>query len=167
MKKFLYAILAASTLFFSSCTKEEDDNKIDISKPVMLQRGYWQMTSYKVQANYYDPEQFPVEQIETLDQCLKDNVWVFTSDTELKIEENFMKCVITDPDVRYLYYDIYGSDTWIKIWSNPDDIDNSIVLNGEIKNISADEFIVKSTTYDEATQITTLHVRGFTKYIPQ
>lgn len=166
MKKFLFAILAVA-LAFSSCTKEEDDNDIDVSKKAMITQGYWQMTSYKVQADYYDPEQFPVEQIETLDQCLKDNVWVFTSDKEMKIEENFMKCVITDPDVKYFFYEVYGNDTWIKIWSNPDDIDNSILYNGEIKTINADNFIIKTTTYNSSNDKTTLHVRGFTKYIPE
>jgi len=152
MKKYILALLSISVLALNSCTKEEDDEDIDVSKSVYLVDGYWKLTSLLVN-NDIDNELSPTnETFDFLDGCIKDNVYEFNSKTSMTIHEERLKCNANNPDKQDYYYSITNNDSYIKIWSNPDNPNESIFLDGTIQTISVTKFIVKKTYWNETTE---------------
>lgn len=152
MKKYLLAIAALALLALGSCTKEEDDADIDVSKSVYLVDGYWRMTSFLVN-NDIDNEFSPTtETFEFLDGCIKDNVYTFNSKSSLTINEDRLKCNVNSPDEQQYYYSITEGDSYIKIWSNPDNPDASIFMDGTIETISVKKFTISKKYWNATTE---------------
>lgn len=144
MKKFLYAILAVSTLAFASCTKEEDEIEIDVSKNGYLTKSYWQVTSVMVNPDFYAEGSFPTEEFTNLPLCFRDDIYEFTTDSKFIIDENHVKCNANNPQQKEYFYNIINSDKGFKVWSNPDDPDASLWFNGEIETFNIDKFTTTS-----------------------
>ncbi len=147
----------------TSCTKEEDDMDIDVSKPVLLADKYWQFYSYKIQWDANDPMQAPVEQFELLDQCQRDNFLIFYEDGTMAEFEHRIKCQLSQPDSTLMWYQVFNEDSRIKIWSNPEDPENSIFLQGRIRSHSIDTISITYDVYMEATEVTRRYVYGYVK----
>lgn len=154
MKKVLLALSSILLLMTASCTKEIDDQDLDVSKPVYLQDSYWMLTSLIVDPDYGGDNSAPNETFPTLADCEKDNVFDFRTDTEYIVDESFLKCNANNPDQATYYYMITQNDSYIKIYSNPEDIDNSVLMQGEIETISIYKYTIKVLTYDENTELT-------------
>lgn len=163
MKKIFYLLLASSTLFLASCTKEEDDIELDASNTALLQQEYWRMTSMTVNPDVDNDESFPQDSYQYLNACYKDNVWSFPNGTDAHMDEHYLKCNINDPQIHEYKYNI-ENDSYLRIYSNPDDRDNSIYIQGKITALTHDSFILEHRYWDENTEKNVLITRGFAKF---
>lgn len=165
MKKILLALSSFVLLFTASCTKEIDDRDVDVSKPVYLQESYWMLTSLIENLDYGNEESLDKEIFPFLDDCIKDNVYEFETKSDFSVAEHHLKCNASNPDKTNYYYSISNKDNYIKIWSNPDDIDNSIYMQGEITTINTKKFTIKTVHYNESTTKTEMRLYTYETYL--
>lgn len=163
MKKLLL-IFAAFSLVFASCEKNEDDTTpIDASKQKLLMDGYWQLTNYMVVANVDDSLSFPEDQFTPIPGCTKDNLFKFLTSSTYVMYEGETKCTLGAPDSTMYSYQLLDNEKKIEFWSNPDDRENSIIYNAEITYPSLEQYILTYRVYDENEEITSEHVRTYSK----
>lgn len=155
MKKVLLALSALIIVGFNSCTKEEDEVDIDVSKPSYLTKSYWEVTSVMVNPDYYNELSMATETF-MVDSplCFRDNIYDFASTTTFVVDELHLKCNANDPQQTTYFYSITNNDSQLKMWTNNDDPDGSIWFDGEIRTINIDKFTTTQYTYIPATEKT-------------
>lgn len=146
MKKILLAIVALSIVGFSSCTKEEDEAAIDVSKNTYLTKSYWKVTSVMINNDYGNVASSATEEFPNLPLCFRDDNYAFTTDGQFIIDEIFVKCNANNPQQFQYFYSISNNDKSIKIWKDPNDPGASMWLDGEITTINIDKFL--TTKYE-------------------
>lgn len=152
MKKVLLSISALFLIFLSACTKEVDDIDIDVSKDMYLYESYWQITSILQDLDHENELTSPIEIFFDMNQCYRDNIYFFETTDKFFIDESFLKCNAATPDVTTMYYDISNNDSYLKIWSNPEEPDASVYLDGTIKTVNIKKFLVEKITYNTVTE---------------
>jgi hypothetical protein len=163
MRKLLLAGLGL-TLLFASCKKaEEDKQPIDVSKTQMLMDGRWQLKAYIFVNDINDPTSMPLDHYTPIAGCEKDNFLIFNNRTQVSLYEANTKCVNTAPDSTVYNYSFTNDEKYLKVYGNPDDVDNTLFLYGDMKYPSIDSFIVYYTTYDETTEVTSGHTKTYVK----
>ena len=166
MKKLLL-VFAAFGLLMTSCQKDLDTATdaplIDASKAQLLMNGLWQLTGYTINPNINDSLAFPVDYFPPIPGCEKDNLLKFQSKSLMTIHEGFSKCVLSAPDSVDYSYSLTNDDQRIKIWSNPDDMENSIIYDAAITYPSLKKFVMVYEVYDNVSEITSGHTKTFEK----
>lgn len=163
MRKLLLAGLGF-TLLFASCKKaEEDKQPIDVSKTKMLMDGRWQLKAYVFVNDINDPTSMPLDYYTPIAGCEKDNFYIFNNSNTVSLYEATTKCAATAPDSTVYNYLFTNDEKYLRMFGNPDDIDNSLVLAGDVTYPSVDSFVVKYTTYNETTEITSGHTKTYVK----
>lgn len=163
MKKLLLAGLGF-TLLFASCKKaDEDKQPIDVSKTKMLMSGKWQLKAYIFVNDINDPTSMQLDHYTPLPGCEKDNFFIFNTTSNVSLYEGKTKCAITAPDSTVYSYRFTNDEKYIQIYGNPDDVDNSLLLWGDVKYPSVDSFVVHYTTYNETTEVTSGHTKTYVK----
>lgn len=169
MKK-LILLFAAFGLLLASCQKNLDTATdaplIDASKAQLLMHGYWQLTGYTINPNVNDTNAHAVDNYPQIPGCEKDNLYKFQSKSLLSIFEGQSKCVLSAPDSVDYTYSLTNNEMHIKIWANPDDVDNSILYNADISYPTTSQFILKYNIYDSTTTLTSGYKRTYTKVTP-
>lgn len=166
MKKLLL-IFAAFGLLMTSCQKDLDTATdaplIDASKAQLLMHGMWQLTGYTINPNINDSNAYAVDYFPPIPGCEKDNLIKFQSKSLMTIHEGLSKCVLSAPDSVDFSYSLTNDDQRITIWSNPDDMANSILYDGDITYPSLNKFVLYYLVYDEVSEITSGHTRTYEK----
>ncbi len=163
MRKLLLAGLGL-TLLFASCKKaEEDKQPIDVSKTKMLMDGSWKLKSYIFINDVNDPTSMPLDYYTPLAGCEKDNFFVFNTRSAVTLYEGNTKCAATAPDTIAYNYSFENDEKYLRIFANPDDVANSTILAGDITYPAPDSFIVKYTSYNETTEVTSGHTKTYVK----
>lgn len=165
MKKILLALSSCVLLFTASCTKEIDDKDVDVSKPVYLQQSYWMLTSLIENLDYGNEESLDKETFPFLNDCIKDNIYDFESTSDFSVAEHHLKCNASNPDKTNYFYNITKNDGYIRIWSNPDDIDGSIYMQGDITTINTKKFTIKNVRYNESTEKNEMRLYTYETYL--
>ena len=165
MKKILLALSSCILLITASCTKEIDDKSIDVSKPVYLQESYWMLTSLIENLDYDNEDSPDKERFPFLNDCIKDDVYEFETTSNFSVAEHHLKCNASNPDKTNYFYAISNNDSHIKIWSNPDDIDNSIYMQGTITTINTRKFTIKTVTYNKTTEKNEMRLYTYETYL--
>jgi hypothetical protein len=161
MKKVLFSLSAILALFLSACTKEEDDVDIDVSKHVYLYDSYWMLTSVLHNNDYTNENSPTIDITSTFNQCELDNVYYFEPGGHLNFNESFMKCNANDPEERNYYYSISNGDSYFKSWTNAEDPDHSIFVEGKIITYNTKHFVVETMIYDPSTEKTEFFSRTY------
>ncbi|PSK92033.1 hypothetical protein [Taibaiella chishuiensis] len=163
MRKLLLAGLGF-TLLFASCSKSEEDKQpIDVSKTKMLMSGKWQLKAYVFVNDISDPTSMPLDYYTPLPGCEKDNFFIFNTTNQVSLYEGNTKCAATAPDSTVYNYNFTNDEKYLKIYSNPDDVDNSLILWGDVKYPTVDSFVIYYTTFNSTTEITSGHTKTYTK----
>lgn len=161
MKKIIFALASCAVL--ASCVKEKDKEPIDVSKTTYLLDGRWQLKSY-IRYNDLNDTLSVSDALTPMSGCEKDNYFDFTSANTVFQHEGNSKCEITAPDSLEYRYSLTSDDRYLRIWSNPDDADNSIVLAGDIKYPSIDSFVLSYTQPSpQDSTIIQKHVKTYLK----
>lgn len=140
MKKLIFAL--ATCTIFASCVKDEDKDPIDVSKTTYLKDGGWQLKKWTWLVNVDDSTSETRDIYEPLSGCEKDNYLIFNTNNTVTRYEGNSKCEISAPDSVAYSYELVDNDGFLRIWSNPEDKDNSIVLAGKAIYPSIDTFFV-------------------------
>lgn len=163
MRKIFYLLLASSSLFLASCTKEEDDIDLDASNTALLQQEYWRLTSMTFNPDINNVESVIQDAFQYLNDCYTDNVWAFPNSTDVNVDEYYLKCNINDPQVHNYKFNIQN-DSYLRIYTNPDDMNASILIEGKIVTETHDKFFVEHEYWEENTERTVRVIRGFEKF---
>jgi hypothetical protein len=162
MKRMILFVAGLSLL--ASCSKNvESDTPIDASKSKMLMDGSWQLKAYMVNPNIYDSLAVPQDMYTPMEGCVKDNFYIFASTSSLIQYEHFHKCQVSAPDSIVLNYTLTNNEKHIKVWANPEDVDHSIILDGDITYPSIDSFVVDYQVYDSVSEVTSGHTKTYVK----
>lgn len=165
MKKLL--LIALGACLFVACNKNvDDDGPIDASKQKMLMDKAWQLKAYTVNPNINDTNSFPQDQYEDLADCIKDNYYIFNDQYTMSLYDHYQKCTMSEPDTIAYYYSLTNDEKYLTVWSNPDDIDHSMVMYGNMTYPSIDSFILTWQVYDSTTETTSESVQTYVKLIP-
>ena len=140
MKKLLLALSALLVVSFVSCTKEEDELDIDVSKPSYLVNNYWKVTEVEVNPDFENENSFLSSVYQNLPLCFRDNIYDFTTSTTLTIDESHVKCDANHPQLSYFHYLVSNNDKSLMIYTNPEDPGASTWFNGEITTINVEKF---------------------------
>jgi len=163
----LLLIFAAFGLLMASCQKDLDTATdaplIDASKARLLMDGYWQLTAYTVNPDFNDSTAFPTDVFPQMPGCEKDNLYKFVSPTLLSIQEGATKCGLSAPDSVDYVYSLTNNESHFTVWSNPDDLEHSLVYDAEITYPSTKKFIIVYHVYNDATKLTSEHIKTFEK----
>jgi hypothetical protein len=161
MKKLIIAI--ACTAALASCVKEEDKKIVDVSKTAYLMEGKWIMTAYTWLADVNDTTPGRADMYIGMNACDKDDVWKFHS-REGVTEYEMVKCNLTQPDSIALGYSLTNDDKYIKVFANPADPDNSLILSGDAVFPSIDTMIVTYRTPNpNDEEITSEYVKTYVR----
>lgn len=161
MKKIIFALASCAVL--ASCVKEKDKEPIDVSKTTYLMDGRWQLKVYTRYNDINDTTSVS-DALTPMSGCEKDNYFSFNTANVVIQHEGTSKCEITAPDSLEFRYGLTSNDNYLRIWSNPDDADNSIILAGDVKYPSIDTFIVSyNRPSPQDSSIIQKHVKTYVK----
>lgn len=141
MKKLILA-LSCCALVAVACTPEEATQPIDASKARMLKDGSWQLKAYILIPDIAAEIPMPQDVYIAMPGCQKDDYIVFNNDYVLSIYQGLTKCNITDPDSVVYQYTLENDEKFLRVWANPDDPDNSVLMAGDVTYPSVDSFIM-------------------------
>lgn len=165
MKKFF--LFALGICLFASCAKNVDeDGQVNATKQKMLMDKAWQLRGYMIDPDINDSTDIPVNAYTPIPDCKKDNYLIFNDDHTVSEYDHYIKCAMTDPDTVAYNYSLTNNENHLMVWSNPDDVDHSVVMDGDMTYPSIDTFILTFQVYDSIQKITSEHVQTFVKYIP-
>jgi len=162
MKKIIFAL--ASCAILASCVKDEDKDPIDVSKTTYLKDGRWQLKKSTWLPSVDDSTGFPVDKYTELAGCEKDNFLIFNNNTTVSRYEGLSKCEVGAPDSLVYSYELVDNDGFLRIWSNPEDKDNSIILAGKATYPSIDTFFVTyRLPHPQDSSLTSEYVKTYVK----
>jgi len=162
MKKIILFVAGIGLL--ASCSKNvKSDTPIDASKSKMLMDGAWQLKAYMINPDINDSLSIPQDAYTPLPGCVKDNFYVFHNAGVLVQYEGYHKCTLSDPDSVALLYQLSNNETHLRVWSNPDDPEHSVLFDGNMAYPSVDSFILDFQTYDSAADMTSEHTLTYVK----
>lgn len=166
MKKIYAALIsglfAVATL--SSCEKEPEP--IDVTKNAFLHERAWQMSDYRLTTNIDAEVPVWTDLFTMMDPCKKDDYFFFHTKNSGAVYDYFIKCATTDPDSEPFYFSITDNDQYITVYTNPEDMAGSIILQGKITTPHIDEFKVNHRYWNEATELTEEVEFTFNKIVP-
>lgn len=165
MKKILLSVLVITSMFgFSSCEKEEDP--IDVTKNAYLFDRTWKLTGELYCADLDVEVPVYTDVYATLPDCYTDNFYFFNTKSTCQINDYWLKCSSTNPDITEVNFLVSNEDTYIKFYTNPDDIDNSIFLQGVMTTPDIEHFVITHTYWDEGTEKNVESIYYFEKFTP-
>lgn len=159
MKKLLLS-LSIIGLGIASCDKMET---IDVSAQKDLMDQTWQMTAQVTNANVTDTNFHYYDTYPQISACIKDNYYKFTGTNNVSLFDNTIKCVASAPGQLDYYYVLNPEENFIRIFSNTEDPENSVILQGEFKLVDINTFTVRTDTYEEDTERTKSVISTFSK----
>ena len=163
MKKLILA-LSCCAFAVLSCTPENDKVPIDASKARMLKDGSWQLKAYILIPDIAAEVPMPQDAYTPLPGCQKDDYMVFNEDNMLLIYQGLTKCNITDPDSTVYHYQLESDEKFLRVWANPDDPTNSVLMAGDVTYPSIDSFILTYTAPSIGDpDVTSRHTMTFVK----
>lgn len=166
MKKILtLALLAVSASFsFTSC--EKDKEKIDVTKNAFLYERAWVLKS-AVYTDDIDVE-FPayIDLYSTMEPCQKDDYYYFNTKNSGELHEYFIKCNEDNPNFIPFYFNITDNDSYITIYTNPEDPGASVIMSGIMTTPNIDEFKVVNRYFDGTTEKNVQYEYVFEPIIP-
>lgn len=149
IKKILLGAIAFSLIGLSSCTKEEDNVDIDVSKTAFLKDGVWKLYQYDWYRNILSEEPtFADDAFEPLDGCVKDNFYDFGNNGQVILDEGLTKCFLSQEQETKYYYALSQQDKFLSIWDlvpNPvetDKLDTLYILQGDMNYPDKNHFDV-------------------------
>lgn len=161
MRKLILALACCGLL--ASCVKDIDKEIVDVSKTTYLMNGKWQLKAMTWLPDINDPTAFPVDVYTSKGDCEKDNQFVFATSSVMVEYEN-LKCALTQPDSTIYNYALTQNDRFLSVWSNPDDVANSIFLAGDITFPSIDTFVVTyNGVHPQNQDLVSRYVKTFVK----
>ncbi len=159
MKKLLLIIVAAS--MFVACKKEET---IDVSKTRYLMDGFWQLKASTLNPDINDETSIDMDQYPDLQLCYKDNVYKFWTPSQFTVYDGLVKCDVTQPDSLDYYWKFTDTkESYILIYSQVDNPDESLYWYGDMTYITIDTFMMTYTTTDEESGVTSRTKNTFVK----
>lgn len=165
MKRILFLIsLAIGALSLNSCEKKMDE--VDVTKNAYLLDRAFQIKSIMFTGDFY--AEFPVYEdiLIPKEPCEKDDFYFFNNAGMGSYHDNFLKCSASAPDNYPIFFNISNEDTYITIYTNPDDPGASIKLQGKMETETIDKFIVTHNYYNEHTEKTEELIYTFEKIEP-
>lgn len=166
MKKLLLFTLCVG--IFASCGKNlEDDGPVDATKQKTLMDKSWQMVDYLVNNNYGD-ENSTFNSIfkTTIPDCARDDYFVFKDEDTLIWNDNWIKCLLSEPDTKTYYYSLTNKEKNLTVWSDNEEPDNSFVMGGELEFPSVDTFFLSWDVYNAQADQNVRHKQIYIKTIP-
>lgn len=166
MRKLL--LFTLGICLFASCSKNLDTNgPIDASKQKMLMSAKsWQLRAFTLNPHLEDTNSVAYSIYNTIPDCQKDNYYIFNSQTTVSLYDHYLKCTLSEPDTIAYSYSLTNNEKHLKVWSDPHDPQNSIVMEGDMTYPSIDTFILTYETYDANADSTAQYVKTFVRYTP-
>lgn len=140
MKQVLFSI--GLLLLLVGCARPDDtDGPIDVSRVKFLMDGKWTLTGHMVylggdMTNNVDG--FPL-----IEECIRDNYYVFTSPNDVQMWQGPQKCVPSDADVYEYYYRLSNNENEMHMFADAFNPDESILMRGQIEYPAYNTFHVK------------------------
>ncbi len=160
MKKVIFALAICATIV--SCQKKEDKDPIDVSKTTYLMSQHWQLKYYTLRPDVDDSSSFaaPV----TIPTCSQDDYLGFNTINRVSLYDGLSKCVIGSPDSIVYGYALTSNDAHLQIYTNPEDQNHQIYLEGAVTYPSIDSFIVtyRAPKQGDSTK-TSEHIKYYVK----
>ena len=147
-----------------ACTPDEDKNPVDASKGKMLMHGSWQLSDYRYTPDIAAEVPVTMDYYTPLPGCQKDDYMIFNSGSLVSKYQGLTKCSINDPDSIVYNYSLEQDEKFLRIWGNPDDPENSVLMAGDITYPDVRTFIITYlATNPTDEELTSRHTLTFTK----
>lgn len=166
MKKIISVLLAGimGLTLFSSC--EEDKEPIDVTKNAFLYQRAWKLVGLQQTLNIDAETPIWNDLYVLMEPCEQDDYMYFHTKSSGATFDYFIKCSSTDVDSTNFWYNITDNDSYITVYTNPDDMASSIVLQGGMSTPHIDTFRVTYTYFNEGTELNEQIQYTFEKIVP-
>jgi len=156
--------IAIASIGFVSCDKKEEP--IDVSKRAYLYDRAWNLIEHRHTINADD--EFPVytDVLATTSPCKYDDFYFFDTKTSGVYSDYFVRCDASLPEHTPIFLDISEDDQIISVYSNPDDINASLLIYGHMKTPHIDTFTVENRYWSEDTETFQLDFKKFVVTYP-
>lgn len=165
MKK-IYAGLLSGLLILtalSSCDKQET---VDVTKTGYLYNRGWQIIGLRSTSNVDVEEPIWVNLYDAMDPCKKDDYYFFSTKSSGAVYDHFIKCALSDPDSVQFWFSVSEDDQFIKVYSNPEDVEGSILVQGKITTPHIDTFKVNHRYWNPTTELNEEIEFTFKHFVP-
>lgn len=165
MKKILL-LLGLGILFSTIFTSCEKKDPIDVTKNAYLFERAWKLKDIQFTLNIEDEFPVWVDEFTSMEPCKKDDYLYFHTKNSGAVFDYFIKCAASQPDSINFWFSITENDQMISIYTDPEDIDNSTIMWGQMETPNINEFRILQRVFNDSTETTTQRVYTYEYFKP-